>query len=230
MLRFKLIYLINEAFMKTNKITLILISIVTFFSFPSFAEENQKTYVSFGMMNMTDEGLDVLKGSGVSVDDSSTVGNLTIGYKVTPSLSIEGAVIAGGEVSASIPSGDSGTLYGKSYSVNGVATIKAETEAYLLGLKYSGGNGPLSINVKVGQLFWDVDYTASLNGTVTYAGTSYSVSSSVKILSEDGNDPYMGIGASYALKNGSFIELDFISTEIHDTDVSGYGLSWVRKF
>ena len=180
---------------------------------------------------MTDKGLDGLKGTGVTIDDSDTVSNFSLGYKVSPSLAFEGGIISGGEVSASLSGGESGTLYGQTYSVSGTLTVKAETDpSYLFGLKYSGGSGPLSINIKAGQLFWDVDYIASVSGTITYAGTAYTGASSATFKTIDGSDPYFGLGMSYAFSKNSSIDLDYISSEINDSDISGYSLSWVRNF
>ena len=208
-----------------------MVSLISTIPLAVSADDLSKTYFSVGVMNMTDKGLDGLKGTGVTIDDSDTVSNFSLGYKVSPSLAFEGGIISGGEVSASLSGGESGTLYGQTYSVSGTLTVKAETDpSYLFGLKYSGGSGPLSINIKAGQLFWDVDYIATGSGTITYGGTAYSGSSSAKFKTVDGNDLYFGIGMSYALSNNSSIDLGYISSEINNSDISGYSLSWVRNF
>ena len=215
-----------------NKLGCILIlSLVSTLPLAVSADDLSKTYFSAGMMNMTDEGLDELKGTGVTIDDSDTVTNFTVGYRVSPSLAFEGSIISSGEVSASLSGGESGTFHGKSYIGSGTVTVKAKTDpSYLLGLKYSGGSGPLSINIKAGQLFWDVDYIASASGTITYGGTTYSGSITETLLTVDGSDPYVGFGMSYAFSKNSSIDLDYISSEINDSDISGYSLSWVRNF
>ena len=100
----------------------------------------------------------------------------------------------------------------------------------MFGLKYSGGSGPLSINIKAGQLFWDVDYIASVSGTITYGGIAYSGSSSTRFHTANGSDPYFGFGMSYALRKNSSIDLDYISSKINDSDISGYSLSWIQSF
>ena len=195
------------------------------------ADDSSKTYLSAGMLYITDEGLDVLKGTGVTVDDNDTIANFSLGYIVSPSLSFEGGILSSGEVTASLPTGDSGTLYGKAYSVSGTVTVKAKTGSpYFIGLKFSGGNDPIGINIKAGQLFWDVDYIATGSGTITYGGTAYSGSSSAKFKTVDGNDLYFGIGASYALSNNSSIDLGLTSYEINNGGITGYSLSWVRNF
>jgi hypothetical protein len=210
---------------------ILMVSLISTIPLTVSADDSSKTYLSAGMLYITDKGLDVLKGTGVTVDDNDTIANFSLGYIVSPSLSFEGGILSSGEVTASLPTGDSGTLYGKAYSVSGTVTVKAKTDnAYLLGLKFSGGSDPLSINIKAGQLFWDVDYIATGSGTITYGGTAYSGSSSAKFKTVDGNDLYFGIGASYALSNNSSIDLGLTSYEINNGGITGYSLSWVRNF
>ncbi len=195
------------------------------------ADDSSKTYLSAGMMYVTDEGLDALKGTGVTIEDNDTIANVSLGYKFSPSFSFEGGFFSSGEATASLPTGDSGTLYGKAYSVSGTVTVKAKTGSpYFIGLKFSGGSDPFDINIKAGQLFWDVDYIATGSGTITYGGTAYSGSSSAKFKTVDGNDLYFGIGASYALSNNSSIDLGLTSYEINNGGITGYSLSWVRNF
>ena len=215
-----------------NKLGCILIlSIISTLPLAVAADDSSKAYFSAGMMNMTDKGLDVLKGSGVTIDDSDTVATFSLGYRVSPNLALEGSIVSGGEVSASMSGGESGTLYGQTYTVSGTVSVKAKSDSsYMLGLKYSGGSGPLGINIRAGQLFWEVDYIASVSGTITYGGIAYSGSSSTRFHTANGSDPYFGFGMSYALGNNSSIDLDYISSEINDGDINGYSLSWTGKF
>ena len=210
---------------------ILMVSLISTIPLTVSADDSSKTYLSAGMLYITDEGLDVLKGTGVTVDDNDTIANFSLGYIVSPSLSFEGGILSSGEVTASLPTGDSGTLYGKAYSVSGTVTVKAKTGSpYFIGLKFSGGSDPFGINIKAGQLFWDVDYIATGSGTITYGGTAYSGSSSAKFKTVDGNDLYFGIGASYALSNNSSIDLGLTSYEINNGGITGYSLSWVRNF
>ena len=219
--------------MKNKLSCYLILSIVSALPFAVAAADSNKTYFSAGMMNWTNKTLSELQTTGVTIDDSDTVTNLTVGlpFSSYSNLYLEGGIISSGEISASVDSGLSGTLNGKAYTVNANATVKAKTDTtYMLGLKYSGGSGPLSINIKSGLLFWDIDYTADINGTITYDGTAYSVSTSLDIESKDGVDPYFGFGISYALSNNSSLDFDYIASEIHDDNLSGYSLSWVRSF
>ena len=47
---------------------------------------------------------------------------------------------------------------------------------------------------------------------------------------ESGHDRYLGMGMSYAIGKDNSINFDCISTEVDDTDISGYGISWVCSF
>ena len=215
-----------------NKLSCILIlSIVSALPLAVAAAEPGDASLTLGMVKVTDEGLDVLAGTGVTIDDSDTISIITGGFYVSPNLALEAGIITGAEVSASLSTGDSGTLYGNSYSISGTVTIKAQTDpSYLFGVKYSPPkSGPLSIYGKTGMLFWNINGIVSVSGTITYAGTAYSGSSSATFYSANGRDPYIGLGMSYAIGKDNSINFDYISSEVDTADISGYGFSWVHK-
>ena len=208
----------------------LILSLISSTPFTVSAAEPGDASLTLGIYHITDEALDVLAGTGVTIDDSATVNNITGGFYVSPNLALEAGIITGAEVSASLSTGDSGTLYGNTYSLSGTATVKAESDpSYLFGVKYSSP-GPLSVYGKAGMLFWNVNYTATVSGTFTYAGTAYSLSSSTKFRSASGHDPYLGMGMSYAIGKDNSINFDYISSEVDDADISGYGFSWARNF
>ena len=218
--------------MKNKIISIIFFTSFLILPFTSSAEESQsKTYFNAGMMSLSMDTLDDLKGIA-TVDDEASVLSLGVGYNVSPNLALEAGILTEDEISASIASGVSGTINGKAYTVNATATVKAKSNnTYLLGVKYSSANdGPINFNVKVGQMFWDIDYIASLSGTLTYNGTSYSVSQDLEFDSADGNDPYFGFGMTYDLNNSSSIDLGYFASEIHGDDISGFSLAYVSKF
>ena len=207
----------------------LILSLISSTPFSVSAAEPGDASVTLGMLRITDEAVDVLAGSGVTIDDSDTVNIITGAFYVSPSLALETGIISGAEVSASLSANDSGTYKGNTYSLSGTATVKAESDpSYLLGVKYSS-SGPISIYGKAGMLFWNVNYTATVSGTFTYAGSNYSLSSSTTFHSADGSDPYIGLGMSYAIGKDNSINFDYISSEVDTADISGYGISWVRK-
>ena len=203
--------------------------------YTSSAHEIPKPSFTLGAMLINDNSLDALSGTGVTIDDNDIVANFTVDYYVSPSLAFEGSIVSGPEVSASLPSNDSGTLHGKSYSVSGALTITAKTDtSYLFGVKYSpSSSGALGIYGKAGLLFWDVDFIVSGSGTLTYNGTTYN---SKTFLQVDGSDPYIGLGLSYEISKNTSFAFDYITTASTNAiegvalDLSGYSISWLRSF
>ena len=210
----------------------LILSLISSTPFTVSAAEPGDASLTLGMIQITAEALDVLAGTGVTIDDSDTVNIFTGGFYVSPNLALETGLFSGAEVSASLPVNDSGTYKGNSYSLSGTATVKAVSDpSYLFGVKYSPPkSGPLSVYGKTGMLFWNVNYTATSSGTLTYAGTNYSLPSSTTFHSAKGSDPYIGLGMSYAIGKDNSINFDYISSEIDTSDISGYGFSWVRNF
>jgi len=204
-------------------------------SYVSSAHDIPKPSFTLGVMQISDNAFDVLSGTGVTIDDNDTVANFTVDYYVSPSLAFEGGIITGPEVSASLPSNDSGTLHGKSYSASGALTITAKTDtSYLFGVKYSPSTtGALGVYGKAGLLFWDVDFIVSGSGTLTYNGSTYN---SKTFLQVDGSDPYIGLGLSYEISKNTSFAFDYITTVSTNAiegvalDLSGYSISWLRSF
>ena len=202
----------------------------------STAHEIPKPSFTIGVSLINDQALDGLAGTGVTIDDNDISAYFTVDYHVSPSLSFEGGVISGHEVSASLPSGASGTWHGtKSYSTSGALTITTKTDnSYLFGVKYEPSTtGTLSVYGKAGLMFWDVDFIASGSGTLTYNGKTYN---SETFLQVDGSDPYIGLGMSYEISKNTSLAFDYLSTSSTNQiegvaiDLNGYSLSWVRNF
>ena len=221
--------------MNSKLISNLMIMFLITIPYASSAHEVPKPSFTLGAMLINDNSLDALSGTGVTIDDNDTVANFTVDYYVSPSLAFEGSVVSGPEVSASLPSNDSGTLHGKSYSVSGALTITAKTDtSYLFGVKYSpSSSGALGIYGKAGLLFWDVDFIVSGSGTLTYNGTTYN---SKTFLQVDGSDPYIGLGLSYEISKNTSFAFDYITTASTNAiegvaiDLSGYSISWLRNF
>jgi len=116
--------------MKNKLNTAIAALFVATASMAAMATEVGGTYVTAGMMKLSTEEFDSVKGtSGVTVDDEDTAINFMVGYQVDKNLSVEAGIIGKGETSVSFAGGESGTLNGKSYSVSGVVTATAKTDA-----------------------------------------------------------------------------------------------------
>ena len=90
--------------MKNKIISIIFCTSFLILPFTSSAEESQsKTYFNAGMMFLSMDSLNDLKGTGVTIDDDATVVNLGVGYNVSPSIALEAGILTGEEISATIP-------------------------------------------------------------------------------------------------------------------------------
>ncbi len=226
---------ISRLKMNRKLISTLMVMLLITIPYVSSAHDIPKPSFTLGVMQISDNAFDVLAGTGVTIDDNDTVANFTVNYYVSPSLAFEGGVITGPEVSASLPSNDSGTLHGKSYSASGALTITTKTDtSYLFGVKYSPSTtGALGVYGKAGLLFWDVDFIVSGSGTLTYNGTTYN---SKTFLQVDGSDPYIGLGLSYKISKNTSFAFDYITPASTNAiegvaiDLSGYSISWLRNF
>ena len=227
---------INQLKMNRKSISTLLVIFLMIAPYASTAHEIPKPSFTIGFSLINDEALDGLAGSGVSIDDNDTAAYLTVDYHISPSLSFEGGVITGHEVSANLPSNTSGTWHGtKSYSTSGALTITAKTDSsYLFGMKYSPPlSNALSVYGKAGLLFWDIEFSTSGSGTLTYNGKTYN---SKTFLQVDGSDPYIGLGVSYEINKNTSLAFDYITPASTNAiegvafDLNGYSLSWVRNF
>ena len=227
---------ISRLEMNRKLISTLVVIFLMIASFVSTAHEIPKPSFSIGVSLINDEALDGLAGSGVTIDDNDTVAYFTLDYHVSPSLSFEGGVISGHEVSASLPNNASGTWHGtKSYSTSGALTITTKTDnSYLFGVKYEPSTtGSLSVYGKAGLMFWDVDFIVSGSGTLTYNGSTYN---SKTFLQVDGSDPYIGSGLSYEISKNTSFAFDYVTTASTNAiegvalDLSGYSISWLRNF
>ena len=202
------------------------------------SDKTPKASFTFGGIYLYNEGFDGLSGTSGTTNDEDDATYYTFGYNISPSLALEGGVMTSSEITSSMYSGASGTLHGKSYSVtqgcagcaaggSGTLNIKAAIDtSYLLGVKFSPSTkGALGVYAKAGMLFWDVDYTAT-GAQLTYDGTA----KSGRFLEVDGSDAYIGLGVSYAINKNSSFAIDYLSSEIHDSGISGYSLSWIQSF
>ena len=191
-------------------------------------------------------------GFGKIKDD--VVGNFVAGYQLFPNLSVEGGLITSAEVHSisSSSSTTSGTTDGKAYSITANAGLKtASNTSYLLGVNYSIpvfsnrpntvpfpklipnlqiNNNNLELYSKAGILFWGVDYSLYLDGTITFDGTTYSPNGSIPFATSKGSNFYYGIGLSYPLTNEASIRTEYTKSKIAGVNIGGFSSSAVFKF
>ena len=184
----------------------------------------------------------------------NVVANLSVGYQLFPNLSAEAGLITSAEVHSisSSSSTTSGTTDGKAYSITANAGLKtASNTSYLLGVNYSIpvfsnrpntvpfpklmpnfqiNNNNLEFYSKAGVLFWGVDYSLYLDGTITFDGTTYSPNGSIPFAAAKGSNFYYGIGLSYPLTNEASIRTEYFNSKIAGIKFGGLTSSAVFKF
>ena len=184
----------------------------------------------------------------------NVVANLSVGYQLFPNLSAEAGLITSAEVHSisSSSSTTSGTTDGKAYSITANAGLKtASNTSYLLGVNYSIpvfsnrpntkpfpklmpnfqiNNNNLEFYSKAGVLFWGVDYSLYLDGTITFDGKTYSPNGSIPFATAKGSNFYYGIGLSYPLTNEASIRTEYFNSKIAGIKFDGLTSSAVFKF
>ena len=190
--------------------------------------------------------------TGIGKIKGDVVANFLAGYKLFPNLSIEGGLITSAEVHSisSSSSTTSGTTDGKAYSITANAGLKtASNTSYLLGVNYSVPLPNVTNNVpfpkfirnlqsdnnmelysKAGLLFWGVDYSLYLDGTITFDGTTYNPNGSIPFASAKGSNMYFGIGVSYPLTNEASIRTEYTRSKIAGVNIGGLSSAAVFKF
>ena len=192
----------------------------------------------------------LLEKAGKIKDD--VVGNFLAGYQLFPNLSVEGGLITSAEVHSicSSSSTTSGTTDGKAYSISANAGLKtASNTSYLLGVNYSvpftnlpnwvpfpkllpilSINNNLELYSKAGILFWGVDYSLFLDGTIIFDGVTYTPNGSIPFANGKGSNFYYGIGLSYPLTNEASIRTEYTKSKIAGVNIGGFSSSIVFEF
>ena len=187
--------------------------------------------------------------SGFGKIKNDVVASFSAGYKIHPNLSLEAGIITSAEVyslnSTSSAADHSGTAGSKPYTItNTSAGLKVSTNtSYLAGVNYSVPlinlndlvpnlqlDKNLNFYTKGGIFFWGVDYSLTLDGTVTFDGVTYTPSGSIPFANTKGSDIYYGIGVSYPLRNETSIRAEYTKTEIAGVKIGGFSGSAVFKF
>ena len=167
---------------------------------------------------------------------------------------MRGGLITSAEVYslATDSTSESGTTDGKAWTLDANAGLKATTNtSYLLGVNYSIpvfsdkpnnvpfpklmpnlqiNNNNLDFYSKAGILFWGVDYSLFLDGTIVFDGVSYTPNGSIPFANGKGSDIYYGIGLSYPLTNEAAIRTEYTKSKIAGVKIGGFSSSIVFEF
>ena len=192
--------------------------------------------------------------TGIGKIKGDVVASFLAGYKLLPNLSIEGGLITSAEVYTldTDSTSESGTTDGKSYTIDANAGLKATTNtSYLLGVNYSIpvfsnrpntvpfpklmpnlqiNNNNLELYSKAGILFWGVDYSLFLDGTIIFDGVTYTPNGSIPFANGKGSNFYYGIGLSYPLTNEAAIRTEYTKSKIAGVKIGGFSSSIVFEF
>lgn len=161
-----------------------------------------------GSVGAAKANLDAFKDQGFSTDEATGTWSLSAGYMFNRFLGIEAGYRAFGETELRTTVGSSGTFGGQPFS--GAASLKAEAKGFHVGPVFETFIERFRLNARVGMFAWRSDVSASAPGAASYAGQAIPAGGSVEDR-QDGLDPYVGLGASYAMTNNAF-----------------FGLSWTR--
>ncbi|ERS91877.1 outer membrane beta-barrel protein [Halomonas sp. PBN3] len=196
-------------------------ALATLVASPAFAQSYQYNpdegpYVGAGLgySKLDNSTFDELDSLGLSTDDSDTGYKLFVGYQFNPNFAVEASYLDFGDFTSDATVTDGTNV--------ATADIDASAEGFGFALvgKLPIQNG-FSVHGKLGMIAWDGDLsgTARLNGDIIYDGAA----------SEDGTDPFYGIGAEYEVErilmraeferydiseSGEDFEIDMISASI----------------
>ncbi len=208
------------------KLVVISICIFAFLSFPVLAENLTGLYIT------ADIGYSKVEtnfSSAVDVDDTGTAYSFGIGYSFNDYIAIEAGWLDVGQASASTSASSSGTLYGKSYTITGAATVEYEADGFYLGPIVSVPLDKFKAYAKAGVYFWEMDASLFATGTLIYDGIAYAANVKADA-SESGEDLYFGLGASYDFTDQVAVRTDWTRYKVSDHDIDIFAVGIVIKF
>jgi hypothetical protein len=213
---------------------------------------NGMTDKLYGVVGFQNSELDVdtsgLDSLGFSTDNDDNSFNLGLGFKVNDNFAVELGYMDMGQVlkSSASFSATTGVITGNigndtyTYSAGaaGSAEVKADADGWTLGAVFSlPVSEKVDVLAKAGIFKWDAkaSFNASLNAneTLTVNGVAYTSSAAFTVsgdLSEDGTDPYYGVGLSYDINDKFTVRADYTKYEVWDEDIDVMGAALLVKF
>jgi len=208
------------------KLVVMGVCIFAFLSFPALAENLTGPYIT---ADIGYSKLDMDFDSSVDVDDTGTAYSFGIGYSFNDYIAIEAGWLDVGQASASSSGTSSGTLYGKSYTITGAATVEYEADGFYLGPIVSVPFDKFKAYAKAGVYFWEMDASLYATGTLIYDGIAYAANVKADA-SESGEDLYFGLGASYDFTDQVAVRTDWTRYKVSDHDIDIFAVGIVIKF
>jgi len=162
-----------------------------------------------------ESGIDKLTGSA-SLDDSDTSARLLVGFILNEKWAIESQWSDYGNATLSGNTGDTATIDAIpiTFLADGVK-VKASATGYALGARYMWNLGSVTPYVRFGYHWWDADFS-SISG----------------VASENGHDPFYGLGVAFQLDQSSKIRLGFEQYEMDDlnSDIEIISIGYIRHY
>lgn len=158
------------------------------------------------------------EGQGFSTDEASGTWSLGAGYMFNRFLGIEAGYRSIGEAELTSFGAVSGTFGGQPFSSAGPLSLKTDAAGVHVGPLFETYIERFRLNARVGMFAWKSDITVSTAG------------SSIKD-KDDGLDPYVGLGVSYAVTGNAFFGLSWTRFRILDEiDVDAWDIRLKYSF
>lgn len=183
---------------------------------PAAAQEN-RTYVGLGLGQSTVQDWDrsvIDDGSFTSIatEDSDTGFRLVGGMELNPNLAIEVGYTDFGEATADGDSDGTGFFWF-------AGPVSADLSATGIDLGLIGRlpvSEGFSVHARLGLLLWDAE--------ISLADSGGSIGGS-----DDGNDPFVGIGAEFGMGGSVALRGDFVRYSLDDIDVDTLALTLIYR-
>jgi opacity protein-like surface antigen len=157
--------------------------------------------------------LDEFDKQGFATDNATGTWSLGAGYMFNRHLGIEAGYRTLGEHEISAIGAASTLVGGQPFTATGAAVAKAETHGVYVGPVFETYIERFRLLARTGMFAWQSDITAS--GAASYAAQAIPAGGSITD-KDDGLDPYVGLGVSYALTGNAFLGLSWTRFRIID--------------
>ena len=150
---------------------------------------------------------------GFATDEADGTWSLGGGYMFNRHLGIEAGYRALGESVIRTAGGASATFGGQAFAASGGAVASAEVQGIYLGPVFETFIDRFRLHARAGMYLWEAEVRAV--GAATYAGLPIPPGGALED-KQDGIDPYVGLGVSYAVTDRTFLGLSWTGFRVLD--------------
>jgi len=203
-----------------KKISVTIIAVVGVVSsvYANAADNNWYSGISLGTSTV-DTGVSNTTGTA-RLDEDDSGFKIYVGKKIDKTISVEGFYTDFGEVSLTGNTGDNFDLDGSTYvfTTNNARIITEETGIGANAKFTFAFSDKSSVSGRIGIMKWDV--TASVSGASVASSTA----------SDDGTDPFYGVGYKYNFNNKYSLTVDYDSYTVSDADLNMFAVGVLYNF